>query len=145
MGGIPTCIASLEVLAHLNLSFNHLSCGISPRHEFTEKLLVLDLSFNDLSGPLPSKIAAATEKSGLVLLDLSHNQFSGKIPLRITELKSLQALFLSHNLLITGAIPASIGNLTYLQVIDLSHNSLSGSIPLDIDNRGVFSVAKSRN
>ncbi|KAE8678644.1 hypothetical protein F3Y22_tig00111402pilonHSYRG00015 [Hibiscus syriacus] len=29
VGRIPTCIASLQVLAHLNLSFNHLSYGIS--------------------------------------------------------------------------------------------------------------------
>nr|POF14649.1 leucine-rich repeat receptor-like protein clavata2 [Quercus suber] len=130
VGGIPTCVASLQALTHLNLSFNHLKYAISPRLVFSENLLVLDLSNNDLLGPLPHKIAETTDKSGLVLLDLSHNQFSGEIPLRITELKSLQALFLSHNLL-TGEIPARIGNLTYLQVIDLSHNLLSELDALD--------------
>ncbi|KAI8029771.1 Receptor-like protein CLAVATA2 [Camellia lanceoleosa] len=111
------------------------NCGlrfeISSRILFSDKLVVLDLSFNALSGQFPSKFAEPPKKSRIVLLDLSHNQFYGDIPLTITELKSLQVLFLSHNLL-TGEIPARIGNLTYLQVIDLSHNSLSGSIPLNI-------------
>ncbi|PSR98833.1 Leucine-rich repeat receptor-like protein [Actinidia chinensis var. chinensis] len=121
----------MRELKQLNLSFNVLRYEISPRLVFSDKLVVLDLSFNKLSGQLQSEIAEPSKKSGLLLLDLSHNQFSGDILLTITELKSLQVLFLSHNSL-TGEIPARIGNLTYLQVVDLSHNSLSGSIPLNI-------------
>ncbi|KAJ1398685.1 Leucine-rich repeat [Sesbania bispinosa] len=98
VGGLPACIASVEALTHLNLSGNHLKYRIYPRLVFSEKLLVLDLSYNDLSGPIPSKISETTEKLGLVLLDLSHNQLSGEIPVKITELKSLQALILPHNL-----------------------------------------------
>ncbi|KAI4304077.1 hypothetical protein MLD38_039637 [Melastoma candidum] len=109
-GGIPSCIASLESLTPLNLSHNLLRYEVSPGLVISEKLFVLDLSFNELDGPLPSRIGKGAEK-GLLLLDLSHNQFSGEIPPQITELKSLQVLLLSHNLL-SGEIPARIGNLT---------------------------------
>lgn len=56
-----------------------------PKINFSKKLVVLDLSFNELSGHLPRNIIQTPEKSGLLLLDLSHNQFTGDIPATITD------------------------------------------------------------
>ncbi|KAI3709473.1 hypothetical protein L2E82_39235 [Cichorium intybus] len=43
-------LETLRALEHLNLSFNHLTYEISPRFGFSNRLVVLDLSYNQLSG-----------------------------------------------------------------------------------------------
>ncbi|WOK92554.1 LRR receptor-like serine/threonine-protein kinase FLS2 [Canna indica] len=88
---------------------------------FTSKVLLddLDLSSNNLSGPLPTL-------RGLV--DLSNNSFVGPIPLSSANGMDLRILILSNNH-INGSIPSLFCNLTSLIVLDLSSNHLSGEIP----------------
>ncbi|CAM0945346.1 unnamed protein product [Alopecurus aequalis] len=128
-GAVPTCLpSSLPALSTLNLSANSLRLPLSPWFSFSSHLVALDFSRNALSGAVPPRIVADPDASGLLLLDLSHNRFSGEIPAGITEIRSLQGLFLADNQL-SGEIPSGIGNLTYLQALDLSHNRLSGVVP----------------
>ncbi|XP_019174560.1 PREDICTED: MDIS1-interacting receptor like kinase 2-like [Ipomoea nil] len=61
-------------------------------------------------------------------LDLSHNMLSGQIPLQFDELTSLQILNLSHNNL-SGHIPSSLGHSLGLICVDVSYNQLEGPIP----------------
>ena len=89
-----------------------------------DKMKVLDLSFNQLTGPIP-------DLSGLTNLEdlaLHENQLSGPIPVSLGALANLQLLWLAKNQL-TGPIPAELGNLIELEQLHLYGNDLTGPIP----------------
>ncbi|XP_039136153.1 probable LRR receptor-like serine/threonine-protein kinase At4g36180 [Dioscorea cayenensis subsp. rotundata] len=85
----------------------------------------IDLSTNNLSGPIPKEIV---NLAGLQDLDLSYNNLSGEIPSDIGRMRSLESLDLSRNELI-GSIPPSLSTIDFLGSLNLSHNNLSGKIP----------------
>lgn len=85
----------------------------------------IDLSNNNLAGPIPEEIGTLV---GLINLNLSRNLISGKIPEQIGNLQSLESLDLSNNHL-SGEIPWDLSNLTSLSYMNLSYNNLSGRIP----------------
>jgi hypothetical protein len=64
----------------------------------------------------------------LELLDLSYNQFSGAIPSELGNLTNLSNLYLSHNEL-SGEIPTALANLSKLDELDLGYNQLRGAVP----------------
>uniref|UniRef100_A0A3N7G478 Leucine-rich repeat-containing N-terminal plant-type domain-containing protein n=1 Tax=Populus trichocarpa TaxID=3694 RepID=A0A3N7G478_POPTR len=66
-------------------------------------------------------------QSKLFHLDLSDNQITGPVPGWISELSLLQYLNLSRNLLVDLERPLS---LLGLSILDLHHNQLQGSIPV---------------
>ncbi|KAM0938891.1 putative non-specific serine/threonine protein kinase [Dioscorea sansibarensis] len=112
----------------------------------SEKILMLDLSHNLISGKLPATLgfssisildlsnnkfegALPTLSSSMEYLDLSNNMLTGNIlPFFSFPLPILSHLFLSNNLL-SGIIPSSICQDIELYVIDLSSNRLSGELP----------------
>ena len=125
----------------------------------TDRLLGLDLSGKQLSGPIPPELGnlnlncnSRDSGSGNCILDLSDNEFSGPIP---SELSNLNCggygcvIDLSGNQL-SGPIPPELSNLNlncYGRdgdgddggrgsgcVIDLSGNQLSGPIPSELGN-----------
>jgi hypothetical protein len=85
----------------------------------------MDLSCNNLSGPIPKGI---TRLTALIGLNLSHNHLSGEIPTTIGDMKSLESLDLSCDQL-SGSIPHTMSILTFLSDLNLSYNNLSGPIP----------------
>ncbi|GAU38514.1 hypothetical protein TSUD_396310 [Trifolium subterraneum] len=85
----------------------------------------VDLSNNNLSGPIPKGI---THLTALQFLNLSHNHLSGEIPTTIGDMKLLESLDLSHDQL-SGSIPSTMSSLTFLSHINLSYNNISGPIP----------------
>ncbi|XP_039160938.1 uncharacterized protein LOC120289688 [Eucalyptus grandis] len=76
----------------------------------------------------------------LTVIDLSSNLFEGEILGAIGDLKGLQGLNLSNNLLTFGQIPPLLGNLKALESLDLSLNKLSGQIPQKLTELGFLSV-----
>ncbi len=64
----------------------------------------------------------------MTAIDLSSNQLSGPIPAKLGDLSSLEELWLYSNELI-GPIPAELGDLSNLEVLYLGGNQLSGCIP----------------
>ncbi|KAK4399254.1 putative LRR receptor-like serine/threonine-protein kinase [Sesamum angolense] len=92
------------------------------------KLVVVtsvDLSFNELSGGIPSTIDGL---NNLINLSLAHNRLQGPIPDSVSKIVSLERLDLSHNNL-TGIIPKTMGALQHLEYLNLSFNKLTGEIP----------------
>ena len=79
----------------------------------------LDLSDNQLTGALPGEIRFLEK---LRVLDVSGNAMTG-VPAEIGQLSSLEELDLSDNQL-TG-LPLELGNLENLRVLDLSGNDVS--------------------
>nr|GEX43217.1 probable LRR receptor-like serine/threonine-protein kinase At4g20940 [Tanacetum cinerariifolium] len=116
-----------ETVKYLNLSHNQLtgslvSGGVA---QMFGSLLVLDLSYNQFSGELPSFNFAYD----LQVLKLSNNKFSGFIPNDLLKGDSLvlTELDLSGNNL-TGSLSMIMS--TTLQVLNLSSNGLTGELPL---------------
>ncbi|KAM5586937.1 receptor-like protein EIX2 [Rosa sericea] len=141
-------------LTSLDLSFNQI-CGKLPFHMNSPSLEYINLSHNQIEGPLPQwssdAVAYLVLRSNLFSgpipsnydqllpnlheLYLSDNHLNGSIPPSMCNLSSLAiqkrglgTLNLSRNQL-SGNIPSMIGNLRWLGTLDLSHNHLSGQIP----------------
>ncbi|KAL3513123.1 hypothetical protein ACH5RR_025840 [Cinchona calisaya] len=90
----------------------------------------LDLSYNNLSGPLPTEVS---EMPTLRFLILAYNQFTGQIPSDYGNFQQIQALDISFNKL-NGSIPSSLGKLNSLLWLMLANNQLSGEIPPELGN-----------
>ncbi|KAJ0434214.1 putative protein kinase RLK-Pelle-LRR-III family [Helianthus annuus] len=116
-----------ETVKYLNLSRNRLTGSLvgGGVAEMFGSLVVLDLSYNELSGELPSFNYAYD----LQVLKLSNNRFSGFFPNDLLKGDSLvlTELDLSGNNL-TGSISMIMS--TSLQVLNLSGNGLTGELPL---------------
>ena len=85
---------------------------------------LLNLSYNSFTGEI-SPIIGQLE---VLVLDFSFNNLSGKIPQSICNLTNLQVLHLSNNRL-TDAIPPGLSNLHFLSAFNVSNNDLEGPIP----------------
>ncbi|KAL6334062.1 hypothetical protein AAG906_001819 [Vitis piasezkii] len=89
----------------------------------------LHLNDNKLIGELPSSFQ---NLSRLELLDLSYNQLSGKVPSWIgTAFIDLVILNLRSNVFF-GRLPSQFSNLSSLHVLDLAQNNLMGEIPVTL-------------
>ncbi|KAB5541403.1 hypothetical protein DKX38_014377 [Salix brachista] len=89
------------------------------------QLTELDLSFNNLSGHIPSSLAKLVN---LIVLDLRSNNFKGQIPDFLGSLAQLERIFLSDNQLL-GPIPSQISGLSILKSLMLSGNLFTGTLP----------------
>jgi serine/threonine-protein kinase RIO1 len=91
----------------------------------TSLKLYLNLSNNELQGPLPLELS----KMDMVLaIDISMNNLSGRVPPQLENCIALEYLNLSGNSL-EGPLPNSLGQLPYIQSLDVSCNKLNGTIP----------------
>ena len=92
------------------------------------RVSILELSGNNLTGPIPPELGSLTY---LIHLFLYGNKLTGPIPSELGQLTRLQYLFLEGNQL-TGPIPPQLGNLSQLRDLSLSSNGLSGPIPPEL-------------
>lgn len=122
-GHIPTWIWQLESLITLNLSKNSLTNFEESIWNLNSNLFEVDLSFNQLQGPISCIPKYVT------YLDYSSNRLSSIIPSDIGNyLPFIQILFLSNNSF-TGEIHESFCNSSTLRLLDLSYNKFDGTIP----------------
>ncbi|KAJ9179690.1 hypothetical protein P3X46_008029 [Hevea brasiliensis] len=120
---IPATYRNLSKLVKLSLRNCSLR-GAIPDFSSIPDLSYLDLSWNDLTGTIPSKLSV-----NMTTINLSGNRLNGSIPGSFSNLLILQRLSLENNLF-TGSIPANIWqnrsfNTNDRLTLDLRNNSLS--------------------
>ncbi|CAK9237225.1 unnamed protein product [Sphagnum troendelagicum] len=91
----------------------------------SSNLNVLDLSWNNFSGPLPNINFSSTS---LQQLDLSYNEFnSPQVPTWFFEFNQLQTLSL-RGCGLFGAFPYQLASFPRLQNMNLDDNNLNGTL-----------------
>ncbi|XP_062171093.1 receptor-like protein 37 [Alnus glutinosa] len=128
-GSIPDLLASLTQLVNLYLSWNMFN-GSIPVFSMTKNLTHLDLSSNNLTGPITS--TQWEELLDLEYLLLIKNSLNGNIPVSLFSLPSLDLLGLSSNkfsgqLKEFSNVSSDIGKRIFLD-----DNQLEGPIPMSI-------------
>uniref|UniRef100_A0A2N9EKS6 Protein kinase domain-containing protein n=1 Tax=Fagus sylvatica TaxID=28930 RepID=A0A2N9EKS6_FAGSY len=101
--------------------------------EYCGSLQILDLSGNNLNGSISND--TCTWLPFLVTLDLSHNELLGPIPTQLAKCSYLNNLMLSDNKLF-GTIPYELTSLDRLKKFSVANNQLSGRIPGSLDRFG---------
>ncbi|XP_006655141.1 probable LRR receptor-like serine/threonine-protein kinase At1g56130 [Oryza brachyantha] len=123
-GPIPASFSNLTKLT--NLRIGDIVNGISPLAFISNLTSLTNLILRNckISGNIAevdfSKLAS------LMLLDLSFNNITGQIPQTILNLGNLTFVFLGSNSL-TGSLPDAIS--PSLKTVDVSYNQLTGSLP----------------
>ncbi|XP_047322698.1 probable inactive receptor kinase At5g10020 [Impatiens glandulifera] len=134
-GSIPPSLFTSITLSYLNLSGNRFTGSIPFQVWNSHELLLLpndppleflDLSYNSLTGELPSDISYNLGR--LKFMNLAVNNLLGKIPGELSKLGGLEYLDLSRNNFI-GPIPTNLPS--SLAVLNLSYNNLSGFVSED--------------
>ncbi|MQL75719.1 hypothetical protein Taro_008104 [Colocasia esculenta] len=126
-------LTSYPDMVHVDLSHNNLS-GPLPEDLFASMprgLQVLDLSFNNISGSISNLQVGSC--NSLLDLNLSGNHIAGEMPPSLSNCSSLRSLNFSSNELV-GSIPESLGQMRSLQRLDLSLNKITSWIPLELGN-----------
>ncbi|XP_051195023.1 receptor-like protein 2 [Lolium perenne] len=133
-GSISPFLGNLTALLRLNLSHNLLSGGLPLELVQSSSIIVLDVSFNRLTGDL-IELPSSTPAQPLQVLDISSNLFTGRFPSTTWEVtKSLVVLNASTNSF-TGQIPTTpCVSAPYFAMLDLSFNKFSGNIPPGLSN-----------
>lgn len=147
---------SLPRLEFLNLSHNQISGRLPDLSSKLSGHPLLDLSFNEFSGLIPSfhpnttclylsnnnffgsiSFLCKSKYDVLGLLDFSNNQLSGQVP-NCWENTDVDILDLSNNNF-SGEIPDTLGYVS-LMTLHLFNNSLSGELPSSLNNSGSLQV-----
>ncbi|MCO5572655.1 hypothetical protein L7F22_026413 [Adiantum nelumboides] len=127
-GSIPSSFGQLSLLNKLSIGNTQLS-GLLPASLTTLYTLSvsLDISFNNLTRPIPSSFGGMSKVQSV---NLYGNSFSSNIP------PSLEL----------GTLPASFGFLDGLVLLDVSYNALKKTIPTQIvyGNTSKFSFVGNR-
>ncbi len=89
------------------------------------KLQFLDLTFQDISGPLPATLGNLGD---LIWMEFDGNRITGTIPGTFGYLSNLELLNIRSNNL-SGPLPDELGNLTSLKFLVLDDNRISGNLP----------------
>ncbi|XP_071701530.1 LRR receptor-like serine/threonine-protein kinase GHR1 [Rutidosis leptorrhynchoides] len=132
-GDLDTQFLLLTTATHVDFSGNLLTSSSSENGNFlpgiSETVKYLNLSRNQLTGSLVSG-GVAEMFGSLTVLDLSYNQFSGELP-SFNFAYDLQVLKLSNNKF-SGFVPNDLlkGDSSVLIELDLSSNNLTGPISM---------------
>ncbi|MED6131547.1 hypothetical protein PIB30_010867 [Stylosanthes scabra] len=124
-GKISKLICNLKSLVILDFSYNNLS-GMIPSclGSFSQSLQALMLQGNKLGGHIPQTYAAG---SNLMMIDFSNNTLKGKLPRALVNCKRLEFLDVSHNQ-INDSFPYWLSTLPELKVVALRSNEFHGAI-----------------
>ncbi|XP_010548767.2 PREDICTED: receptor like protein 30-like [Tarenaya hassleriana] len=125
IGEFPSFLMALKDLTYLDLSYNQIQ---GPVPEGLWKLPVL--SFVNISHNSFRAFEGSLADTRIVMIDMSSNAFHGPFPMLPVSTMHL----LGSTNYFSGEIPRRICRLTNLYTLDLSNNNFSGSIPRCFEN-----------
>ncbi|KAG6404592.1 hypothetical protein SASPL_136842 [Salvia splendens] len=132
---IPHTIRTLDL--HSNL----FSCEFPLLSQSNQSILVSTnlffLADNSLTGVIPTSICSI---SRLVVLDLSFNNLNGSIPRCLLEKSSDLTVLNIRGNNISGFIPDAMRGNCVLETFDVSDNNLGGKIPKSLENCNELAV-----
>uniref|UniRef100_A0ACD5Z8K3 Uncharacterized protein n=1 Tax=Avena sativa TaxID=4498 RepID=A0ACD5Z8K3_AVESA len=137
-GGLPQGLMASSSIIVIDVSFNRLSGDLQEVSSSTpaRPLQVLNISTNLFTGPFPSTTWKAMEN--LIALNASNNSFIGQLPTQFcTSSPSFTVLELCYNQF-SGRIPAGLGSCSKLRVLKVGHNNLSGPLPNELFNANLL-------
>ncbi|MEC8392323.1 MAG: hypothetical protein VXZ58_05520, partial [Actinomycetota bacterium] len=125
----PDLFTNIPSLSHLDLSNNELTGPIPTSCGSHKNIYSLYLEYNKLTGPLPVQ-ATDQDWNFITVLWLGNNHFTGTIPNEYAEIQYLRGLDVADNRL-DGTIPASIttGSYDLLQYLFVENNDFTGALP----------------
>lgn len=127
-GELPSELSSLDSLRFLILEQGAIEGRIPTEYGDLDRLLILDMDFNELSGEIPEEIYGL---QSLQQLDLNDNDITGTISSKIGDLQFLTFFQIDHNQL-SSTIPSEMGQLANLRIAFLSDNDLTGEMPAEV-------------
>ncbi|KAL3530204.1 hypothetical protein ACH5RR_009526 [Cinchona calisaya] len=143
-GSLPRSLANCEYLEVLDIGNNNINDTFPVWLENLKELQVLILKSNRFFGPIGDILKTGNHFGKLKVIDISNNEFSGSLPTRLLNslrivlkgleielpaiLTTLTSIDVSNNSF-SGEIPQVIGNLVVPKLLNLSHNRFFGHIP----------------
>ncbi|KAM0066197.1 putative leucine-rich repeat-containing, plant-type, leucine-rich repeat domain superfamily [Helianthus debilis subsp. tardiflorus] len=146
-------VTSFHNLYYLNMSRNHIQGTLTLLG--VPSVEVVDLSFNDFHGKLPSltygmfptildlssnnfvgsleNLLCSNGVSATRVLNLGNNHLSGFIPECWDEWPSLEFINMQNNNFF-GEIPRTLGSISYLQLLSMGGNKITGRLPSSLSN-----------
>ncbi|KAI9095303.1 hypothetical protein K1719_026337 [Acacia pycnantha] len=126
-GNLPTPFYGAQFFS---VSNNKFSGDISFLFCNASSLEILNLSHNNLSGPIPQCLVGLPNLS---VLDLQMNVFSGTLPNKFSKNNVLQTLHFNNNRL-NGLLPLSLASCTHLEIFDVGRNNIKDTFPSWLDD-----------
>ncbi|KAE8706998.1 Leucine-rich repeat receptor-like serine/threonine-protein kinase BAM1 [Hibiscus syriacus] len=128
-GPIPESLGKCESLSRIRMGENYLNGSIPKGLLGLPQLTQVELQDNYLTGEFP--VTDSSFYANLGQIRLSNNLLSGALPASVGNFSGVQKLLLDGNKF-SGQIPAEIGKLQQLSKIDFSRNKFLGSMPPEI-------------
>ncbi|GJY86019.1 receptor-like protein 7 [Tanacetum coccineum] len=124
-GEIPPSLCNLQYIQLLDLSFNNITGSIpSCLGKLSNSLSVLSLRGNKLQGTIPNTF---TNECKLQMMSINTNKMKGRVPRSFENCASLEILDLGNNH-IEDMFPSMLGALPELQVLILKSNKFHGAV-----------------
>ncbi|XP_044974542.1 receptor-like protein 7 [Hordeum vulgare subsp. vulgare] len=121
---LPNFTLYLSHTNYLSMSNNSIN-GYIPETICDSMLNVLDLSYNNFRGAIPSCLIENAEGA---VLNLRENHFEGTLSSNITSKCAFQTIDL-HDNNIEGQLPRGLANCSYLEVLDIGNNRIVDTFP----------------
>ncbi|KAK9669748.1 hypothetical protein RND81_13G151900 [Saponaria officinalis] len=126
----PTLFNENMTLVHLLLDNNQLTGSIPPTLGLVEKLEVVRLDWNSLTGSVQTNISRLTYVTDLLI---SNNQLAGPIP-DLTSLNLLSYLDMSNNTFELSDVPSCFSALPSLTTLVMEKSNIEDEIPASLFN-----------
>lgn len=133
-GTLPPLTANFSQLLYFVLTEKQEVQGPPPSFIATDRLQVLNLTSNALTGTIPD---CWTGFLNLQFLSFANNRLQGEIPSSIYDLESMQYISFFNNSL-SGTISHLIADMINLLSFNIGYNRIGGQLPTFIRTMGVL-------